>query len=119
MNADSCRVDIVLPKEVELRAFSHQSSPALSHVVVHRSHSVCDEILCVPSLVSLRLAGEGSGRAMSVGEAAEGLMKKAEKLLRPSMLSMRLKPAWDDAMPLFEKAALQFKVQLHLILCRW
>lgn len=44
------------------------------------------------------------------GESADALMKKAEKLLRPSMLSMRLKPAWDDAMPLFEKAALQYKV---------
>lgn len=44
------------------------------------------------------------------GESADVIMRKAEKLLRPSMLSMRLKPAWDDAMPLFEKAALQYKV---------
>lgn len=46
-----------------------------------------------------------------MGSDADAAMRKAEKLLRPSVLSMRLKPAWDDAMPLFEKAALQFKVQ--------
>lgn len=53
-------------------------------------------------------AGSGVYREMSAD--ADAAMKKAEKLLRPSMMSMRLKPAWDDAMPLFEQAALQYKV---------
>lgn len=38
------------------------------------------------------------------------MMKKAEKLLQPSVLQMRMKPAWDDAMPLFEKAAQYYQV---------
>jgi hypothetical protein len=42
---------------------------------------------------------------------ADKLMKKAEKVLRPSIMSMRFKPAWDEAYPLFEKAALQYKVR--------
>lgn len=50
---------------------------------------------------------------------ADSLMKKAEKLLQPSVLQMRMKPAWDDAMPLFEKAAQYYKVCfLHYVSSR-
>jgi hypothetical protein len=47
---------------------------------------------------------------MGSEKEADGLMKKAEKLLRPSVMAMRMKPDWDDAIPLFEKAAQQYKV---------
>jgi hypothetical protein len=47
---------------------------------------------------------------MADEKAVDKLMKQAEKCLRPSVLSMRLKPEWDEAMGLFEKAALQYKV---------
>jgi hypothetical protein len=43
--------------------------------------------------------------------AADKLMKEAEKALKPSVMSMRLKPKWDEAYPLFEKAAMQYKVR--------
>lgn len=46
---------------------------------------------------------------------ADSMMKKAEKLLQPSMLQMRMKPAWDDAWPLFEQAASYYKVYLLLL----
>ncbi|KIY98118.1 Gamma-soluble NSF attachment protein [Monoraphidium neglectum] len=42
-------------------------------------------------------------------EEAEKLLKKANKLWQPSILDMRLKPDWEGAAPLFEKAALAFK----------
>ena len=48
--------------------------------------------------------------SMADEKAADKLMKQAEKSLRPSVMSMRLKPDWDDALPLFEKAALQYRV---------
>lgn len=48
---------------------------------------------------------------MQDDKAADKLMKQAEKCLRPSVLSMRFKPDWDEAYPLFEKAALQYQVQ--------
>ena len=37
-------------------------------------------------------------------------MDKAEGFVRPSVLSFRLKPDWESATPLFEKAATSFKV---------
>lgn len=46
---------------------------------------------------------------MADEKAADKLMKQAEKCLRPSVLAMRLKPEWDEALALFEKAALQYK----------
>jgi hypothetical protein len=44
-------------------------------------------------------------------EEADKLMKKANKLWAPSLLDMRLKPDWEGAAPLFEKAALAFRVR--------
>ena len=41
---------------------------------------------------------------------ADKMMKKAEKKVQPSVLAMRFKPDWDEATPLFENAALQYKV---------
>lgn len=38
-------------------------------------------------------------------------MKKANKLWQPSILDMRLKPDWEAAAPLFEKAAVAYKVR--------
>jgi hypothetical protein len=46
-------------------------------------------------------------------EEAEKLLKKANKLWQPSILDMRLKPDWEGAAPLFEKAALAFKVRVR------
>jgi hypothetical protein len=43
-------------------------------------------------------------------EEAEKLMKKANKYWSPSVLDFRLKPDWEAAGPLFEKAALAYKV---------
>eukprot|EP00192_Tetraselmis_astigmatica_P014180 CAMPEP_0117672696 /NCGR_PEP_ID=MMETSP0804-20121206/14053_1 /TAXON_ID=1074897 /ORGANISM="Tetraselmis astigmatica, Strain CCMP880" /LENGTH=315 /DNA_ID=CAMNT_0005481337 /DNA_START=75 /DNA_END=1022 /DNA_ORIENTATION=- len=45
------------------------------------------------------------------GKVAEGekLMKAAEKLCAPSVLSLRFKPEWEQACPLFERAAVAFK----------
>lgn len=37
-------------------------------------------------------------------------MSKAEKKLMPSLRAMRMKPDWEEARPLFEEAALKFKV---------
>lgn len=42
---------------------------------------------------------------------ADKLMKKANKLYAPSLLDFRLKPDWEAACPLFEKAALAYKVR--------
>lgn len=50
---------------------------------------------------------------MADEKTADKLMKQAEKSLRPSVLSMRVKPDWDEAFPLFEKAALQYQVWLE------
>ena len=36
---------------------------------------------------------------------------KAEKLCKPSMLSMRMKADWESATPLYEKAATSFRVR--------
>ena len=47
---------------------------------------------------------------MADEKTADKLMKQAEKLLRPSIASFRMKPDWDQAFPLFEKAALQYQV---------
>lgn len=48
---------------------------------------------------------------IDVGKAAEAekLFKKANKEINPSLLDFRLKPDWEAAAPLFEKAALTFK----------
>lgn len=40
---------------------------------------------------------------------ADGFLKKANKLWAPSLLDFRLKPDWEAAAPLFEKAALAYK----------
>jgi hypothetical protein len=48
-------------------------------------------------------------------EEADKLMKKATKLCNPSLLSMRIKPDWEAACPMLERAALCYKVRrLHL-----
>ena len=42
---------------------------------------------------------------------ADKLMKKANKAWAPSLLDFRLKPDWEEAAPLFEKAALCYRVR--------
>ena len=37
-------------------------------------------------------------------------MKAADRLVQPSLLSMRLKADWDQATPMYEQAALNYKV---------
>jgi hypothetical protein len=44
-------------------------------------------------------------------EEAEKLLKKANKLWSPSLLDLRLKPDWEAAAPLYERAALAFKAR--------
>lgn len=44
---------------------------------------------------------------------ADKLMSKANKYWGPSLLDFRLKPDWEAASPLFEKAALLYKVIIH------
>ena len=41
---------------------------------------------------------------------ASSLLKKAERLTHPSILSFRIKPDWEAAAPVFEKAAKLYKV---------
>jgi len=43
---------------------------------------------------------------------ADGLMKKANKYWAPSLLDFRLKPDWDAAAPLLERAGLLYKVSI-------
>lgn len=53
--------------------------------------------------------------AASMGEKiteADKLMKKANKYWQPSLMDFRLKPDWEAAAPLFEKAALLYKVRI-------
>ncbi len=47
-----------------------------------------------------------------LGSVSEGdkQMKAANKLCQPSLLAMRLAADWEAATPLFEKAALNYKV---------
>lgn len=42
---------------------------------------------------------------------AEQLMKKAKKYWEPSLLEFRMKPDWETAGPLFEKAGLAYRVR--------
>ena len=48
---------------------------------------------------------------MADEKSADKLMKQAEKCIRPAVMSMRFKPDWDEAYPLFEKAAVQYRVR--------
>jgi hypothetical protein len=48
---------------------------------------------------------------MADEKTADKLMKSAEKSLQPSVMNMRLKPDWDEAFPLFEKAAVMYRVR--------
>jgi hypothetical protein len=50
-----------------------------------------------------------AGRAAKL-EEAERLVRKASKLWSPSIFELRLKPDWEASAPLFERAALAFKV---------
>lgn len=43
-------------------------------------------------------------------EEANKLVKKANKLLSPSILDFRLKPDWEAAAPLLDRACLLYKV---------
>ena len=47
-----------------------------------------------------------------LGSVSEGdkQMKAAHKLCQPSVLSLRLSADWDQATPLYERAALNYKV---------
>ena len=51
-----------------------------------------------------------SQRNMASSAEADKLMKQAQKLCDPSFLSMRIKADWEQAQPLFEKAAKTYKV---------
>lgn len=42
--------------------------------------------------------------------AGDKQIRAADKLTQPSILAMRLKADWDQATPLYEKAALNYKV---------
>lgn len=48
---------------------------------------------------------------MAPAEEAEKVLRKAEASWSPSLLSFRLAPDWETACPLFERAALLFKVR--------
>lgn len=56
-------------------------------------------------------------RALVTGTMAQGeaekLWKEAEKLTSPSLLSFRLKSDWEQAGPLYEKAAGFFRVAIR------
>ena len=51
--------------------------------------------------------GENTERPGTMSSVEEGrkLVKKATKLLQPSVLALRMKPDWDQATPMFEEAA--------------
>ena len=49
-----------------------------------------------------------------VVDEADKLMKKALKLLSPSILEMRFKPDWEAACQPLERAGLLYKVRVHL-----
>lgn len=44
-------------------------------------------------------------------EEAAKLMKKANKYLGPSIIDFRMKPDWEQAAPLLDRAALLFQVR--------
>lgn len=69
----------------------------------HGFHSPCQQI---PDPV--RFAKKCA--TMGDEKTADKLMKQAEKVLKPSLMSARFKPDWDEAYPLFEKAARQYQV---------
>ena len=46
---------------------------------------------------------------------ADKLMKKAQKEIGPSLLDFRFKPDYDSAAPMFERAAVIYKV--HVCVC--
>lgn len=43
-------------------------------------------------------------------KAADELFEKATKLTQPNVIALRLRPDWEQATPLFEKAAIAYKV---------
>ncbi len=47
---------------------------------------------------------------MDKAEEAAKLVKKANKFLVPSLLEFRLKPDWEAAAPLLDRAAVLYKV---------
>lgn len=46
-------------------------------------------------------------------EDADKLMKKANKYCDPSFLSMRIKADWEQAQPMYERAAKIYKVGVN------
>lgn len=51
---------------------------------------------------------------ISMSEAdADKLMKQANKLAAPSLLAMRMRGEWEQATPLYEKAASIYRVRWH------
>ena len=50
--------------------------------------------------------------ASDKGEEAAKLVKKANKYLSPSILDLRLKPDWEAAAPLLDRAAVLYKVRI-------
>eukprot|EP00878_Enallax_costatus_P031132 GHUV01034009.1.p2 GENE.GHUV01034009.1~~GHUV01034009.1.p2 ORF type:complete len:108 (-),score=13.14 GHUV01034009.1:878-1201(-) len=50
---------------------------------------------------------------------ADKLLSKANKYWAPSLLDFRLKPDWEAAAPLFEKAAMLYKVRPLLYSHAW
>ena len=54
---------------------------------------------------------------MDKAKEAESLFKQGNKLLSPSLLDLRMKPDWEAAAPLLDKAALFFKVWSGALFC--
>ena len=52
-------------------------------------------------------------KAFEQEQEADKLMKKAKKLLGPSILDLRMRPDWEAASPFLEKAALLYKVRWY------
>lgn len=48
---------------------------------------------------------------MALEKEAKELLKKAKGLTVPSILELRIKPDWEAAAPLLDKAALMYKVR--------
>lgn len=70
--------------------------------------------LCLRALIDKLSTGRSVGfhsHGMALtAEAADKLFEKATKLTQPSVIALRLRPDWEQATPLFEKAAIAYKV---------
>ena len=100
---------LVFPRPIGLNTI-HARCTTSSSGPSGRSHS---PTAFRKSLTSSRTGS--TGRAVrnmaSKMKEAESAYKEATKLVTPSVLSLRLKPEWEAATPLFERAAMLFKVR--------